>query len=56
MTGVSAEEFAALLRRCITQELEMWDQREPAPMTYAQGVRDGLQAALTYMDSIEGKS
>jgi hypothetical protein len=44
----------ATLRRLITQELEMWDRREPEPMTHAQGVRDGLQAALTYMDSIEG--
>jgi hypothetical protein len=43
------------LRRLIGQELEMWDRREPQPMTYAQGVRDGLQAALTYMDSIEGR-
>jgi hypothetical protein len=57
-SGVSrpniTDDDMATLRRLITQELEMWDRREPQPMTYAQGVRDGLQAALTYMDSIEG--
>jgi hypothetical protein len=52
--NITATDELATLRRLITQEMEMWDRRKPEPMTYAQGVRDGLQAALTYMDSIEG--
>lgn len=43
------------IRRLITGELAMWDRNKPEPMTYGRGVRDGLQAALTYMDSIEGR-
>ena len=50
---MSAADRYDRVRTLIADEIARWDTRNPGSFTYAEGLRDGLKAALQYMDAVD---